>query len=59
MKRTIRGMLSYKEGRGADAFRRIMCYDAVPEQFANAKKVHVKRDLRVKSLELKEVSREL
>ena len=59
MKRTIRGMLSYKEGRGSEAFKRIMCYDAIPEEFANTKKINLKKELNAKSLELKEVSREL
>ena len=59
MKRTIRGMLQYKEGRGAAAFKRIMCYDAIPEEFANTKKINLKKELNAKSLELKEVSREL
>lgn len=59
MKRTIRGMLSYKEGRGREAFKRIMCYDSVPEKFAGAEKINLKKELNVKALELKEVSKEL
>lgn len=31
MKRTIRGMLPYKKGRGAEAFKRIKCYNLVPK----------------------------
>jgi large subunit ribosomal protein L13 len=34
MKRTIRGMLSHKMGRGEAAFARIRCYDALPAEYA-------------------------
>src|SRR3989344_7942561 len=37
VKRTIRGMLSHKEGRGAAAFKRIRCYEGMPKEFAEAK----------------------
>lgn len=37
MKRTIRGMLSYKMGRGELAFSRIRCHDALPAEYAAAK----------------------
>jgi len=37
MRRTIRGMLPYKQGRGREAFERIKCYMGVPENFKNAK----------------------
>jgi len=30
VRRTIRGMLPYKNPRGTDAFKRIMCYSGVP-----------------------------
>ena len=33
MKRTIRGMLSYKEGRGAAALKKIKCYEGLPKEF--------------------------
>jgi large subunit ribosomal protein L13 len=39
VKRTIRGMLPYKMGRGADAFARIKCYMGVPKEFEEKKKV--------------------
>lgn len=39
VKRTVRGMLQYKEGRGAAAFDRIKCYDLVPKEFESQKKV--------------------
>ena len=37
MKRTIRGMLPYKKGRGEAAFKRIKCYIGIPEEFHGKK----------------------
>ena len=37
VKRTIRGMLPYRRGRGQDAVKNIICYDNVPEKFQEAK----------------------
>jgi len=37
VRRSIRGMLSYKKPRGRDAFERIMCYVGVPEAFKDKK----------------------
>ncbi len=31
VRRTIRGMLPWKQARGREAFKRIMCYNEVPE----------------------------
>ncbi len=35
LKRMIRGMLSYKQGKGRTAFKRIKCYKGIPEGFQN------------------------
>lgn len=35
LKRIIRGMLTYKKGKGRDAFKRIKCYRGIPKQFEN------------------------
>lgn len=42
VRRTIRGMLPYKNPRGAEAFKRVMCYIGVPESFKDkeAMKMH-------------------
>jgi large subunit ribosomal protein L13 len=37
VRRTIRGMLPYKKEKGKQAFKRIMCYLGVPEQFKDKK----------------------
>ena len=39
LKRTIRGMLSHKQGRGRDAIRRIKCYNKVPKEYEHVKKI--------------------
>ena len=39
MKRTIRGMINYKSGRGLDAFKRIKCYKGLPAEFKDANKI--------------------
>lgn len=32
VKRTIRGMLPYKQPKGRDAFKRVLCYKGVPKE---------------------------
>lgn len=59
VKRTIRGMLSHKQGRGSQAFERIRCYTNVPAEFANSKMISMKKKLRSSSINLKELSRHI
>lgn len=42
VRRTIRGMLPYKEERGKKAFKKIKCFMGVPEEFKTAKVDKVK-----------------
>lgn len=42
VKRTIRGMLAYKKPRGRDAFKKIKCYIAIPDQFKDKKTEELK-----------------
>ena len=37
VKRTIRGMLPFGQSRGREAFKRVMCYNSIPEEFKNRK----------------------
>ena len=37
VRKKIRGMLPYKTPRGREAYKRIMCYIGIPEQFADKK----------------------
>jgi large subunit ribosomal protein L13 len=41
VRRVIRGMLPYKQARGAEAFKRVMCYVGVPEEFKDQKPVEL------------------
>ncbi len=59
VKRTIRGMLSHKEGRGAQAFKRIKCYEGTPKEFAESKIQHIDKAEHLKTITVKELSGEL
>ena len=37
VRRTIRGMLPYKQEKGEKAFKRIMCYIGIPDDFKDKK----------------------
>lgn len=52
VKRTIRGMLSYKQGRGKDAFKRIKCYNGVPGEFEDSKKITSGKEKSIKNIKL-------
>lgn len=59
MKRTVRGMLSYKKGRGGDAFKKIICYNATPVEYEKSEKISLKKEFKVKTLKLKELSKRM
>ncbi|MFH1071909.1 MAG: 50S ribosomal protein L13 [Nanoarchaeota archaeon] len=42
VRRTIRGMLPYKQPKGREAFKRIMCYIGLPEEFKDKELVSFK-----------------
>ena len=37
VRRVIRGMLPYKQPKGSEAFKRVLCYVGVPDEFKEAK----------------------
>jgi len=39
VRRTIRGMLPHKRPKGREAFKRILCYAGVPEEFKDKKMI--------------------
>lgn len=41
VRRTIRGMLPYKIPRGAEAFKNVMCYSGVPDEYKDQETVTV------------------
>ncbi len=56
VKRTIRGMLPYRRGRGQDAVKNILCYDNVPEKYQESKKEKVlQRPLRTTTISLEKI----
>ena len=59
VKRTIRGMLSHKEGRGHAAFDRVRCYEGVPQSLANTTAISHAAGEHTKALSMAEISKEL
>ena len=57
LKRTIRGMLSYKQQRGLQAWKRIRCYVGVPDEYAKMQKMTLKRDLTTNTVQLSELAK--
>ena len=56
MKRTVRGMLSHKQLRGREAFRRIMCYNLVPDEFVSVEKISLVRPIKMRAIKLQKLS---
>ena len=56
MKRTIRGMLRYKRGRGGTAFKNVICFNETPSEYAETKKISFPKKFKVKTINLKELS---
>ena len=52
VRRVIRGMLPYHQGKGKEAFKRVMCYISIPSEFKDKKLEKIKEaDIsRIKSL---------
>lgn len=59
VKRTIRGMLPYKAGRGREAFKRIRCYAGLPSEFATAKIISLQREMQGSFITVEQLSRRL
>ena len=59
VKRTIRGMLPYKQQRGLTAFKNILCYNSVPKELESVKKITLVRELKTKTMTVGEVSKEI
>ena len=57
LKRGIRGMLpDFRKGIGKQAFKRIKCYDDLPEEFKNKKTINMK-EKKLKYITVEEISR--
>ncbi len=59
MKRTIRGMLPYKTGRGSAALKRVICYNSTPAEYQNSDKISLQKELKIKTMSLKELSEKI
>jgi large subunit ribosomal protein L13 len=59
IKRTVRGMLSHKQGRGATALKKIRCYEGIPKELVESKKEHVAQASGMVSMTLADLSEEL
>lgn len=64
VKRTIRGMLPYKQEKGKKAFKNIKCYIGVPKELEGKKaetieKANVKNIKKTKHLTIKGISKQL
>ena len=59
VKRTIRGMLSHRQGRGEAALNRIMCYKEIPAEYKEVKKVIAGKEKNVKTIKLKDLEAEI
>lgn len=57
VKRTIRGMLSHRQKRGLDALKRIICYDKVPAEYEESKKLLAGKEKRTTTIKLAELSK--
>ena len=57
VKRAVRGMLSHRSGRGKEAFRRIKCYEGVPEEFKDAKKIVGSKEKKTKFIHVEEITK--
>ena len=58
VKRTVRGMLSHKETRGAAALKRVMCFNEIPEKYKSEKPLDLKKSDK-QGIKLKELVKEL
>lgn len=60
LKRAIRGMLpDYRAGRGKEAFKRILCYKGIPENYKDAKAIKAGREKSIAYTALEEVSKRI
>ena len=57
VKRAVRGMLSHRSGRGKEAFRRIKCYEGIPEEFKDAKKIVGSKEKKTKFIHVEEITK--
>ncbi len=56
VKRALRGMLpDHRTGKGREAFKRIKCYNKIPKEFENEKKIIGGKEKRAKFVRINEI----
>lgn len=59
VKRTIRGMLPHRQGRGLAALKRVLCYDRMPREAPKGTAITMHTTTHSPTMTLKELSTEL
>ena len=59
VKRTVRGMLPYKKGRGAAALKNLRCYNKISADYQDEKKILAGKEKKTKTITLREVSKKI
>jgi len=60
LKRSIRGMLpDFRKSTGKETFRRIKCYNGVPEEFKDNKMLRINAPKKIKFMILEELSKRI
>jgi len=58
VRRAIRGMLPWPKARATEAFKRAMCFNGVPSNYASKEKLSFKKEIKdQKFMKLKEISK--
>jgi len=57
LKRTIRGMIKHKSGKGREAFKKIKCYNKIPKELEEVKKISSGKEKKSRHITLKELSK--
>lgn len=57
LRRAIRGMLERKRTRGREAFKRVKCYEGVPQNYADKEKISVGTKEAINFLTLEQLSK--
>ncbi|MEM3374268.1 MAG: 50S ribosomal protein L13 [Candidatus Woesearchaeota archaeon] len=50
VRRTIRGMLPYKKAKGREAYKRVLCFVGVPEEYKNEKPIELDNKVKIEKL---------
>ena len=59
MKRTVRGMLPYKQERGRKALKNLRCYNSIPIELKDEKKILAGKEKKTKTITLRQLSEKI